>query len=391
MIELLSRIFISDASDVQNPQVRRAYGVLCGAVGIGLNVLLFIAKYIAGVLTASIAITADAFNNLSDAGSSIITLIGFKISGKRDDDEHPFGHGRVEYIAGLIVSLAIIMMGFDLAKTSVGKIIAPETVEFHWVSVLILGISILVKLYMCFYNRRIGRRIHSVAMQATSTDSLSDACATAAVLAAMLIAHFTGWNIDAWVGVLVSLMILWAGFCAARDTISPLLGNPPDPTFVRQVEQIVRSYDQVMGIHDLMVHDYGAGRVMISLHAEVPANGDLMEMHDMIDTIERRLKSELKCEAVIHMDPIITDDHLVVENRARIEALLQEKMDSRITIHDFRMVVGPTHTNVIFDALIPHDCKTPEPQLRAEIRKWVSSMDPRFFAVVTIDHPFTAH
>ena len=250
MIELLSRIFISDASDVQNPQVRRAYGVLCGAVGIGLNVLLFIAKYIAGVLTASIAITADAFNNLSDAGSSIITLIGFKISGKRDDDEHPFGHGRVEYIAGLIVSLAIIMMGFDLAKTSVGKIIAPETVEFHWVSVLILGISILVKLYMCFYNRRIGKRIHSVAMQATSTDSLSDACATAAVLAAMLIARFTGWNIDAWVGVLVSLMILWAGFCAARDTISPLLGNPPDSAFVRQVEQIVRSYDKVLGNHD---------------------------------------------------------------------------------------------------------------------------------------------
>lgn len=389
LIELLSRILIRNRSDVHHPEVRRAYGVLCGAVGIALNIILFIAKYFAGLLTSSIAITADAFNNLSDAGSSVITLIGFKISGKRDDDEHPFGHGRVEYIAGLIVSLAIIMMGFDLAKTSISKIIAPESVEFRLISVVILAISIVVKLYMCYYNRKISQKINSVAMKATATDSLSDVFATSAVLAAMLIAHFTGWNIDAWVGVLVSLMILWAGYCAARDTISPLLGNPPDPEFVRQVDTIVRSYKGIWGVHDLMVHDYGAGRIMISLHAEVPADGDLMHLHDLIDTIERRLKAELRCEAVIHMDPISTNNSLVAETRARILELLQMNMNPQISIHDFRMVAGPTHTNLIFDAVIPHSCKESEIQLRAKIRQLVNDMDENYFAIVTIDHPFS--
>lgn len=390
MIELLSRWFIRARSDVENPAVRRAYGVLCGAVGIGLNVLLFVAKYVAGVLTSSIAITADAFNNLSDAGSSIITMIGFKISGKRDDDEHPFGHGRVEYIAGLIVSLAIIMMGFDLARTSLEKIITPEAVSFSAASVVILAASIAVKLYMCLYNRKVGEKIHSVAMKATAMDSLSDACATGAVLLATLAAQFAGWQIDAWMGMLVSLMILWAGYRAARDTISPLLGNPPDPEFVRQVEQIVRSYDQIQGIHDLMVHDYGAGRVIISLHAEVPASGNLVELHDLVDTIERRLKSELRCEAVIHMDPISTDDAQVIQMRQRILEVLQDSIDPQVSIHDFRMVAGPSHTNVIFDAIIPHSRTETDAQLRAEIRRLVSGIDENLFAIVTIDRPFTA-
>lgn len=389
MIKLLSRIFIPNREDVQDPAVRRAYGVLCGGMGIALNILLFAAKYIAGLLTASIAITADAFNNLSDAGSSIITLIGFKISGKRNDDEHPFGHGRYEYIAGLIVAMAILIMGFDLAKTSIGKIFSPEPVAFSGISVAILAVSILAKIYMWFYNRKVSGKINSVAMKATASDSLSDAIATSAVLIAALIARFTGWQLDAWMGVAVSLMILWAGYNAAKDTISPLLGNPPDPEFVAEVERIVRSYDQVIGIHDLMVHDYGAGRTIISLHAEVPADGDLMELHDLIDTIERRLKSELRCEAVIHMDPVSTDDSLIGEIREKVLRTLQENIDPHISIHDFRMVSGPTHTNLIFDAIIPYSIKSSDSQLRADIRRLIGEMDGNFFAVVTIDRPYT--
>lgn len=390
MLELLSRIFIRNRDETQDPSVRQAYGILCGGLGVVLNILLFAAKYIAGILTASIAITADAFNNLSDAGSSIITLIGFKISGKRNDDEHPFGHGRFEYIAGLVVAMVILFMGFDLAKTSVGKIFSPEPIVFNGASAIILAVSILVKLYMCLYNRKISVKINSVAMKATAMDSLSDAAATSAVLVATLIAHFSSWQIDGWMGALVSLMIVWAGFNAARDTISPLLGNPPDPEFVKNVEQIVRSYDQIQGIHDLMAHDYGAGRIILSLHAEVPANGDLMELHDLIDTIERRLKSELRCEAVIHMDPISTDNDLVSQTRDLVLQTLQEHIDPRISIHDFRMVSGHTHTNVIFDAIIPYSITSSDSQLRAEIRRLVGDLDGSFFAVVTIDRPYTA-
>lgn len=389
MIRLLAKIFIKDRDNVDDPSVRRAYGVLCGVAGIVLNAVLFALKYLAGALTGSIAVMADAFNNLSDAGSSVITLVGFKISGKRNDSEHPFGHGRVEYIAGLIVSLIIIMMGFDLARDSVTKIFAPEPVSFSALSAAILTASILVKLYMAAYNASVGKKIHSVAMRATAVDSLSDVIATTAVLASALIGHFTGVNIDAWAGALVSLMILRAGYQAARDTISPLLGNPPDPEFVRHVAEIVNSYDNVRGIHDLVVHDYGAGRVMISLHAEVPADGDLMELHDMIDTIERRLSSELNCQAVIHMDPIATDDELVNTTRARVAEALRTRFGENITVHDFRMVSGPTHTNVIFDAVVPLEDDRPDAEIRNEICSLIRQLDERFFAVVTIDRPYS--
>jgi divalent metal cation (Fe/Co/Zn/Cd) transporter len=249
-------------------------------------------------------------------------------------------------------------------------------------------LSILVKLYMAFYNRGMGRRINSVAMAATAADSLSDAVATAAVLVSAVIGRFTGVNIDAWTGVLVSLMILRAGWCAAMDTVSPLLGNPPQPEFVRSVEEIVNSYDMVTGIHDLVVHDYGAGRVMISLHAEVPADGDLMQMHDEIDLIERRLTKELGCHAVIHMDPIATDNSAVAETRERVQSLLKEKLDSEVSVHDFRMVTGPTHTNVIFDAVIPLDVALSDDTLKKEIAALVQEMDKSYFAVVTIDRPY---
>ena len=388
MIRFLAKVFIKDRENVDDPSVRRAYGMLCGLAGIAFNAVLFALKYLAGVLTGSIAIMADAFNNLSDAGSSVITLVGFKISGKRNDSEHPFGHGRLEYIAGLIVSLIIIMMGFDLARDSISKIFSPEPVSFSVLSAGILGVSILVKLYMASYNASVGKKIHSVAMRATAMDSLSDVVATAAVLASALIGHFTGVNIDAWAGAMVSLLILRAGYEAARDTISPLLGNPPDPDFVRHVVEIVNSYDNVRGIHDLVVHDYGAGRVMISLHAEVPADGDLMELHDMIDTIERRLSSELNCQAVIHMDPIATDDGLVNATRVRVTNALRERFGEKITVHDFRMVSGPTHTNVIFDAVVPLEDGRSDAEINREICELIRQMDEHYYAVVTVDRPY---
>ena len=387
MISILSRIVITTHADTSDPGVRRAYGVLCGAVGIFLNVLLFAAKYLAGTLTGSIAIVADAFNNLSDAGSSIITLLGFKLAAKKPDRDHPYGHGRFECIAGLVVSFVILMMGFDLAKSSVNKIFHPEAEDFSIQSNCILIGSILVKLYMSLYNRAVGKRINSAAVLATATDSISDVCATTMVLAATLIARFTGVNIDGWAGAIVSLVILWAGYNAAKDTIDPLLGQAPDPEFVQRIADIVNRYPEVVGIHDLAVHDYGAGRVMISLHAEVPSSGDIMALHDVIDTIERDLQDELNCSAVIHMDPISTDDALITSTRELLKNRIHEAISPDVSIHDFRMVPGPTHTNVIFDAVVPYEFPQSDEQVREEISKLVRALEGDYFAVVTIDHP----
>ena len=387
MISILSRIFIKNHADTSDPGVRRAYGVLCGAVGIFLNVLLFAAKYLAGTLTGSIAIVADAFNNLSDAGSSIITLLGFKLAAKKPDRDHPYGHGRFECIAGLVVSFVILMMGFDLAKSSVTKIFHPEAVDFSILSICILIGSILVKLYMSLYNRAVGKRINSAAVLATATDSISDVCATTMVLAATLIARFTGVNIDGWAGAIVSLVILWAGYNAAKDTIDPLLGQAPDPEFVQRIADIVNRYPEVVGIHDLAVHDYGAGRVMISLHAEVPSSGDIMALHDVIDTIERDLQDELNCSAVIHMDPISTDDALITSTRELLKNRIHEAISPDVSIHDFRMVPGPTHTNVIFDAVVPYEFSMSDAQVQEKISSLVRAIEGDYFAVVTIDHP----
>ncbi len=387
MIRLLVKHFIGNGQ-ADDPAVREKYGTLAGCVGIGLNILLFLAKYVAGVISGSIAITADAFNNLSDAGSSIVTLLGFKYANKKPDLDHRFGHGRFEYIAGLIVSLAIIMMGFSLLKESVQRIFYPGVVAFSWLAVAILGASILVKLYMASYNRMFARAIDSVAMRATAIDSLSDAGATSVVLASTLIARYTGLAIDGWAGTAVALLILWAGISAARDTISPLLGNPPDAALVKKITDIVRSCDIVTGMHDLVVHDYGAGRRMISLHAEVPASGDIMATHDAIDLIERRLARELNCHAVIHMDPIATDDALVAEVRDRVLAALRAQFGDLLTVHDFRMVTGPTHTNVIFDAVLPPEAKLSAEDAKAKIAQIVEALDGNYYAVVTVDLPY---
>ena len=388
MISFLAKCFIKNCADVTDPAVRQAYGVLCGVVGICFNVLLFALKLLAGTLSGSIAVTADAFNNLSDAGASIVTLLGFKLAGQRPDPEHPFGHGRLEYVSGLIVSMVILLMGVELAKSAVEKILHPEAVEFTLLTGGILLVSILVKLYMFLYNRAVGKKIRSAAMEAMAMDSLSDCAATAAVLAATLVGHFTSLRIDGWCGIVVAGLVLLAGVRAAKDTISPLLGQPPAPEFVQQIEDIVMASPHVQGIHDLVVHDYGPGRVMISLHAEVPAHGDIMALHDEIDNAEQRLRRELGCEAIIHMDPIVTDDKLTTETREKVARLVRG-IDETISIHDFRMVTGPTHTNIIFDAVVPFRFRLSDREVEREIKTAVKRLDSSYFAVVQIDRDYT--
>lgn len=388
MIDLLAKVFVKDYQNLSDPAVRRAYGSLCCIVGICLNVLLFAGKYFAGLLSASIAITADAFNNLSDAGSSLVTMIGFRLGGKKPDPEHPFGHGRLEYISGLVVSGLILLMGVELLHSSIQKIVDPQPIESSPLVIIILVVSILVKVYMFIYNSRTGRRIDSAAMRATGLDSLSDCIATTVVLLAILVARFTGLQVDGWAGILVSAFIIWAGFNAAKDTISPLLGSPPTQELIDRIEELVMAHDEVSGIHDLVVHDYGPGRLMISLHAEVSGDGDIYELHDAIDSIEQELNRELGGETVIHMDPVAVDDEQVNNVRHELSLLLQEKVDERVTIHDFRMVQGPTHTNLIFDAVLPYDLKISDNEATEQIKKVVNEKWPDRFCVLKIDHPY---
>ncbi len=388
MVSVLAGFFIKNKDDVKNPKVRQQYGMLCGIVGILLNILLFFGKFLAGTISKSISITADAFNNLSDAGSSVITLIGFRMSGAEPDVDHPFGHGRIEYISGLIVSGAILIMAFELMKSSVGKIIHPKPVEFSILAAVILIVSICVKLYMAYYNHRIGKKIESAAMGATATDSLSDSCATTVVLIAAIVGKLTGLQIDGYCGVLVGIFIFYAGISAARDTLNPLLGQPPEDEFVEQIEELVMKYPEVSGIHDLIVHDYGPGRMMISLHAEVPAEGDILKLHDVVDNIEHELRNELKCEAVIHMDPVVTGDEKVNKMKAQMKEVLKE-IDARISMHDFRVVIGPTHTNLIFDIVVPFGYKVKDEELIEIIQKRTKEkIGENYFVVIQVDKAY---
>lgn len=384
MITLLSGVFIKNRENISDPEVRQRYGMLCGAVGIFFNLLLFGGKFLAGFLSHSIAITADAFNNLSDAASSIITLLGFKMAGQKPDSDHPFGHGRIEYISGLLVSILILFMAYELLKSSVIKILHPEELSYSPIILVILLMSILVKFYMAYYNRIIGNKINSAAMKATATDSLSDTLATTVVLLATLISHFTDVMIDGYCGVLVGLFILYAGINAAKDTINPLLGQAPDPEFVQQINDIVLSYEGVIGIHDLIVHNYGPGRVLISLHAEVPADGDILSLHDMIDLIEHNLRDTLHCSAVIHMDPVCVGDEETNRLKEEVAGYLAE-IDTVLTMHDFRIVKGPTHTNIIFDVVVPYKFKMTDNEVVATITERIQQQNPNHFAVIEVD------
>ena len=387
MISLLAKLFIKDYTNVTDSKVREAYGVLCGGMGIALNILLFLGKFLAGTLSGSIAITADAFNNLSDAGSSFITLIGFKLGSQKPDPEHPFGHGRMEYLSGLAVAVLIIVMAVELFKSSFDKILHPEVLECSAVIVLILIASIAVKIYMAIYNHSVGRKIQSAAMGATAKDSMSDTVATTVVLIATLVGAIWGVPIDGYCGVLVSILIFMAGFGAIKDTVGPLLGTAPEKEFVDKIEEIVMSHDIVKGMHDLVVHDYGPGRVMISLHAEVPHTEDILVIHDEIDNIEEELGDKLNCEAVIHMDPIIVDDEKVNEVKEYVCKIVCQ-VGEELNFHDFRMVSGNSHTNLIFDVVVPFKYRMSDEVIKKAIQEAIWVNYPRYNAVIHIDHTY---
>lgn len=384
MVTLLAKWFIKEKPDPENLDNRQAYGMLTSLVGIFLNLLLVCGKLIIGWISGSIAITADGLNNLSDAGSSIVTLISFRMSRQKPDEEHPFGHGRMEYIAGLLVAVIVLFVGYELLRSSINAIANPAPILFSFPVALVLALSIGVKLYMVYYNRKLGKALDSKPMLNTALDSFSDVVATSVVLLSMIVAHFTGWAIDGWCGLLVSVFILYAGFSALKDTVSLLLGEPPKKAFIDDIKSLVMAHPEIIGVHDVLVHDYGPGRRIITLHVEVPASGDFLSLHDTIDNIERELKDKLRCNALIHMDPIDTDDALTDETRRRVMEVVKG-LDERATIHDFRMVSGPTHTNLIFDVCVPYDVKASESQIKQRIAHMVHALDSRYFAIVTVD------
>ena len=386
MTHLLIKLFIPPQSDPKDPAIRERYGTLAGGTGIALNFLLFLGKLMAGLLTGSVAVAADAVNNLSDAASSVMTLVGFRLAGQKADSDHPFGHGRMEYLTGLLVALAIMLMGFEIGKSSVEKILHPDTLTFSWLAVGILGISIAVKLWMCFFNRTLSRIIDSAAMEATAADSLSDSLSTGMVLLSTLASHFLNLNIDGLAGLLVAAFILKTGWESVKDTIDPLLGRSMDPELASEIDRMALEHPPILGIHDLVYHDYGPGRAMMSFHAEVPADSDLLDIHDLIDHIERELKEKYRIETVIHMDPIVND--------ARTSALrdqvaeLARELHPAISIHDFRITAGPRHTNILFDMVLPYHCGLDDDTARAEMKRKVRKLSHKYYPVIQIDHSY---
>ncbi len=372
--------------DLQAPETRQRCGTLSGGIGIGLNLLLFLGKLLAGIATASIAVMADAFNNLSDAASSVVTLVGFRLSGQEADGEHPFGHGRMEYLAGLVVAMLILLVGVELVQSSVQKILRPEPVVFSTLPAVILAVSVAVKLWMFWFNRGLSRLIGSAALAATAADSLSDAAGTGILLLGLLAGRFFALPLDGWLGLAVALFILRTGWEAARDTVDPLLGRPMDRELAADIDRIVLGHDNILGIHDLVYHDYGPGRAMMSLHAEVPADGDFLELHDVIDHIERELKARHHVETCIHMDPVVRD--------GRTEALREQVadivrgVDPVLTIHDFRITAGPIHTNLLFDVVVPYGFRLSDSQLRSALAEGIKGLSDRYFPVIQVDHSY---
>ena len=387
MVELLEKIFVKDRENIENPQVRERYGMLSSGVGVCCNLVLFTVKFLLGTLTNSIAIAADAFNNLSDVGSSVVTFVGFKMASKPADQDHPFGHGRIEYLSGLAISLFILMVGVEVGKSSIEKIFHPEPVEFSIVAIIGLAASIGVKLWMAYFNQKLGRKIGSAAMEATAVDSRSDAISTTATLISVVAAAFTTLPIDGVMGTIVSVMILLAGYGAAKDTLSPLLGQKPDEELVKNLEKMMMSYEGVLGIHDLIVHDYGPSRRFASLHAEVPVNQDIMLSHDIIDTAEREIGKALNLELVIHMDPIETDNELTNEMRQIVLQNVRE-INPEFNIHDFRMVHGGELTNLIFDITVPIETKMENAEIQAAIEQKMKAINPNYFTVTLVDRVY---
>lgn len=391
MIRLLAKLFIREKESDPPERVRSAYGVLSGCFGILLNLMLFAVKFIFGLLAHAVSLEADAFNNLGDAGSSIVALFGFRLSSKKPDHDHPYGHGRFEYVSGLIVSILIVIMGYSLFRNAISIILhggEPAFREHFIPTLIVMIISVLIKLYMFAYNRALAKRFSSPTLRVVAFDSLSDCVATAVVLVCALIARFVvlpDWlKLDAWCGLAVSLFIIYTGLRSAKETVEPLLGRRPDPDFISAIETSVLSFEGIGGVHDIVVHDYGPGRVFVSLHAEVPADGDVREIHEVIDNAEKYLSERFHCSATIHMDPIITDDPLTAEMKRVVKEYLRS-VDPRLSLHDFRIVPGPDENVVLFDVVLPYDYPGSESDLLSGIENAVKTVSPAYRAIVEID------
>lgn len=388
MISWMIRHFIKDWENTSNSKVRERYGVLAGAVGIASNGFLFLIKFLTGLLLGSISIMADAVNNLSDAGSSVITLIGFKISGKPADNEHPYGHARMEYICGLIVSFIIVFLGLQLIGSSFNKILHPAEVEVNAVMLFVLVVSIGVKLWQGMFNRTLGKKIDSAALQATAADSLNDVYATSAVLISALLMKFTGLRLDGWMGLAVAIFITVSGFKLVMETVNPLLGMAPDQGMVQAIQNKIMSYDGVIGIHDLVIHNYGPERCFASVHAEVPAKQDILISHDIIDNIERDFCENMNIHLVIHLDPVVNDNEEINQLREMVLEIVKG-ISREISMHDFRVVFGTTHTNLVFDVAVPPEFQFSDQDLCKEITKQVKQHDQTLFTVITVDRNYT--
>lgn len=389
MTELLVRLFVKNREQIQNEKVRTSYGKMAGWVGIFCNVMLFAGKMIIGLISGSVAISSDAVNNLSDASSNIISLLGFKMGSKPADQGHPYGHARYEYLSGLFVSVLILVIGVELLRTSIQKVRNPEPVEFNLIMGIILATSILVKLWMAVFNRSIGRRISSETLIATAADSRNDAITTLAVLCASLISKYSNWNLDGWMGILVALFILYSGMGLVKDTLDPLLGKAPDPALVERIQKKIMSYEGVLGTHDLMIHDYGPGRLFASVHVEMAAEEDPLKSHDIIDTIERDFLEQDNLNMIIHYDPIVTKDEQVGNLRKWLSSHVQ-KIDERLTIHDLRIIPGQMQTKMIFDCVVPHEFYMSDEELIQQIQTMVSEEYPGYHCMITIDKDFAA-
>lgn len=387
MTELLIRLFVRDYRNTDRPEVRERYGKFSGIVGIVSNLLLFVMKAVTGFVTGSISIVADAVNNLSDSASSVITLVGFKLSGKPADQEHPYGHARIEYISGLIVSFLILLLGVQLLQESAGKIFAPEEAAFSPVAVVVLVVSCLIKTWQCLFYRKVGRRISSPTIEATAADSRSDVFSTLAVLLGLVISRLTGFNLDGYMGVAVALLILWTGVKVVKETSDPLLGTAPAREVVDDIYRTILSYDGILGLHDLNVHMYGEGRTFASVHCEVDAHEDILASHDLVDNIERDFLKQKNIHLVIHMDPIVVDDAPTNALREQVREVLRG-ISPEITMHDFRVVWGKTHSNVLFDVCVPFGFRYTDAALLDEIANGIYMLGKNYVPVVTVDHSY---
>ena len=385
----LVKKFVHDYENVHDISVRASYGKLSGKVGIFCNAFLFAVKFIMGTISGSVSITADAVNNLSDAASSVISLIGFKMAEKPADEDHPYGHARYEYLSGLTVAVMIILIGFELFKTSFDKVLHPSTVDFSIALVIVLAVSILIKLWMALFNKSLGKKINSSALEATAADSRNDVISTSAVLAAAVISHFFKINLDGYMGIAVAVFILYSGIGLVKDTLDPLLGKVPEPELVDYIQKKILSYDGVLGTHDLMIHDYGPGRKFASVHVEMAAEGDVLKSHDVIDNIERDFLSKDNLNIIVHYDPIVTKDDIVNDFRSWLMEQVKS-IDPHLSIHDLRIVPGNSHTNLVFDCVMPHCINMSPSELKAEIRRLVNIKYPNYYCIITIDSSYAA-